>query len=76
MGNVLSNPGLQIVSQEIQNAANTLRDAQGDAKVLLVVDQLDLLLAAGGDAFGVVALGEIVMGLREVYALLRVSSQC
>jgi len=34
--------------------------------VVLVIDQLDLLLAAGGDQIGAVAIGEMLMGLREV----------
>lgn len=34
-------------------------------KVILVVDQLDLLLAAGGDVFSAVALGDMISGFRE-----------
>lgn len=57
------------MSHEILNVAKTLRDSEGGAQVLLVVDQLDLLLAAGGDAVGAVSIGEMLVGLREVCAI-------
>ncbi len=66
----LSNPSLDKVTQEIQSAAKTLRDTQGTAKVLLVVDQLDLLLAAGGEQIDAMDVGEMLMSLREVCALI------
>lgn len=65
-GNVtLSNPGLANVSQAIRDAVKALRDTQS-TKIILVVDQLDLLLAAGGDAVGAVEMGDFLMSLREV----------
>lgn len=69
-GNVtLTNPGLASVFEVIQNAVKTLRDTES-AKILLVVDQLDLLLAAGGDNIGAVDMGEFLMSLREVCFVL------
>ncbi|KAF8862591.1 hypothetical protein BDZ45DRAFT_585386 [Acephala macrosclerotiorum] len=70
-GKVLSNPSLQNVSQEFQYAVKALRDAKGTSRMLLVVDQLDLLLAAGGDGIGVGDVGEMLMGLRERSTNLR-----
>jgi elongator complex protein 6 len=61
---VLSNSGLSSVSGEIQQAIKTL---QGDGgKIVLVIDQMDLLLAAGGDQVTAGGMGDILMGLREV----------
>jgi elongator complex protein 6 len=62
----LSSPDLAIVSGEIQNVIRSLKDANGEGNVVLVIDQLDLLLAAGGDHVGAVDLGEMLIGLREV----------
>jgi elongator complex protein 6 len=62
----LSDPSLASVSREIQSAIQVLRDSEGAGKIVLVIDQLDLLLAAGGDQIGSVALGDILMSLREV----------
>src|SRR6187402_3010979 len=64
--NVLTNPGLASISKEIQLAIQALRDAQGAGKILLVIDQLDLVLATGGEQIGPVNVGEMLMGLREV----------
>jgi elongator complex protein 6 len=63
---ILESPSLAVVSEEIRGAIQALKDADGGSKVLLVVDQLDLLLAAGGDQIGVVNVGEMLMGWREV----------
>lgn len=38
----------------------------GQGRVVLVIDQLDLLLAAGGNTFSSNALGDMVMNLRQV----------
>jgi elongator complex protein 6 len=63
----LSSPDLKTVSEEIRQAVEGLKSGQdGPGKVLLVVDQIDLLLAAGGDSVTAIALGEVFMGLREV----------
>jgi elongator complex protein 6 len=63
---ILSNPALTSVSEEIRDAIQTLKDGQQGHKIVLVIDQLDLLLASGGDQIGAVGLGEMLMGLREV----------
>ena len=63
---IIRNPALANVSEEIQTAIESLKGGQERGKVVLVVDQLDLLLAAGGDQIGAVGLGELLMGLREV----------
>lgn len=66
----LSSPELAAVSGEIQRTIQNLKDAEGGGNVVLVIDQLDLLLAAGGDQVGAVNLGEMLIGLREVCSLL------
>lgn len=67
---LLSNPNLSAVSGEIQQAIQSL-SAQGDAsRVLLVIDQLDLVLATGGAQSGAVEVGEMLLGLREVCDLV------
>jgi elongator complex protein 6 len=63
----LSDPNLASVSGEVQNAAQALRNSEGTGKIILVIDQLDLLLAAGGDQIGSVSLGDMLMSLREVH---------
>jgi len=63
---VLSSPELVAVSREIQRNVQSLMDAEGGSKVILVIDQLDLLLAAGGDQIHTVDVGDMLMGLREV----------
>ena len=61
---VLSDASLSSVERDIQQAIQAL--GEGGGKVVLVVDQLDFLLAAGGEQVGAVSLGEMVLGLREV----------
>ena len=63
---ILSDPSLASVSRGVQNAIQTLRNSEGAGKIILVVDQLDLLLAAGGDQTGSVGLEDMLMSLREV----------
>jgi elongator complex protein 6 len=43
-----------------------LKDTERGGNVILIVDQLDLLLAAGGDEITAMSLGEMLLGLREV----------
>lgn len=63
----LSSPQLDRVSVDISEAVRQLKAGQENAgKILLVIDQLDLLLAASGDKIDAVALGEMLVGLREV----------
>ncbi|CAL3968041.1 hypothetical protein PZA11_006916 [Diplocarpon coronariae] len=63
---VLVSQNLESVSSEIQDAIRELKDSQGSGKVLMVIDQLDFLLAAGGEQVGVVEIGEMLLGLREI----------
>jgi elongator complex protein 6 len=63
--NILSSPDLTAVSMEIQRSIQSLKDVEG-GNVVLIIDQLDLLLAAGGDQIGAVNVGDMVMELREV----------
>lgn len=62
---VLRSPQLEIVSSQILEAISKLK-AQENRKVLLVLDQIDLLLAAAGDQADAVGFGEMLLGLREV----------
>ncbi|KAE9370629.1 hypothetical protein N431DRAFT_559749 [Stipitochalara longipes BDJ] len=62
---VLNSLDLAAVSREIQRSIQSLKDAQGGGNVFLLIDQLDLLLAAGGDQIGAVKLGEMLVGLQE-----------
>lgn len=66
----LSSPELTAVSGEVQRTIQSLKDAEGGGNIVLVIDQLDLLLAAGGDQVGAVNLGEMLIGLREVCSFL------
>lgn len=61
---ILSKSDLTSVSKEIRRVVETLKDEGG--KVLLVIDQIDLLLAAGDDQVTAIGMGEMMMGLREV----------
>ncbi|CAG8972099.1 hypothetical protein HYALB_00011231 [Hymenoscyphus albidus] len=62
---VLTNPGLSAVSSMIQNSINNLKAAAGSGeKILLIIDQPDLLLAAVGE-IGPTNLGDMLLGLRE-----------
>lgn len=79
---ILSSPELASVSGEVQKAIQALEEGNSKGKVLLVIDQLDLLLAAGGNGIGAVNLGEVLMGWREVcnailkhYSIFLISSQ-
>ncbi len=63
---VLGNSALASVTATIQEAIRGLQDARGSRKILLVVDQFDLLMAAGGDQIRAVDLSGMLMSLREV----------
>ena len=67
---VLDSADLKSVYQELLNAVSDLRAEQAEAKVMLLIDQPDLLLAAGGEQVSAPVLGELLMGLREVYNLV------
>ncbi|PBP28550.1 hypothetical protein BUE80_DR000559 [Diplocarpon rosae] len=62
---ILLSKSLDSISSEIQGAIRGLKDSQGSGKVLIVIDQLDFLLAAGGEQVGVVDIGEMLLDLRE-----------
>lgn len=62
---VLSSPGLAAVSEEIKRNIQSLEEA-GGGNIVLVIDQLDLLLAASGDQIRAVNVTEMLIGLREV----------
>lgn len=62
--NALSNPALEPVSREIMGSIQNLKE--GGGRILLVIDQLDLLLAAGGEHVSAVGLGDMLMCFREV----------
>jgi elongator complex protein 6 len=63
---ILMNSRLQDIPKQILSEAQQLK---GSGKVLLVIDQLDLLLAAGGEGVDAVGMGNMLMGLREVSVL-------
>lgn len=61
---VLSDPDLTAISKEIQHAIE-MYSQDGASRILLVIDQLDLLLATGGDRVSAVEIEEMLMGMRE-----------
>lgn len=63
----MTSPELASVSSEILKAVN--ESQLGGGKVLLVIDQLDLLLAAGGPGVGTIELGEALLDWREVRSI-------
>ena len=65
---VLSNPDLTAISKEIQHAIE-MYSQDGASRILLVIDQLDLLLATGGGRVSAVEIEEILMGMREVRSI-------
>ena len=68
---VLTDSRLESISKEISSSIESLDGGQGDGlgKVVLVIDQLDLLLAAGGEDVTPTGVGEMLLGLREVRLL-------
>jgi hypothetical protein len=70
--NVLSRPDLAAVSGEMQHNIQNLKDAEGGGKVILIIDQLDLFLAAGGDQITAVSIEEMLISLREVRIMLKI----
>jgi elongator complex protein 6 len=61
---ILSDSGMSSVEGDIQKALQGL--SEGGGKVILVLDQLDLLLATAGERIGAVEVGDVLLGLREV----------
>lgn len=53
----------------IREAIHNLAPDNGPSKILLFIDQLDLLLAAGDNQLGAVELGEMLLEAREVWDL-------
>jgi elongator complex protein 6 len=66
---VLNSPRLSSVSEEIKGAIQTLKNSEGGGRVFLIIDQLDLLLAAGGADIGPVDLQNMLVELQEVRLL-------
>lgn len=66
---ILVSAGLQDVSKQILASVQQLKGPEDGGKVLLVIDQLDLLLAASGEGVDAVGTGNMLMGLREVSTL-------
>lgn len=62
----LTSSVLSQASGEIHATIQAMKTSPGGSKVLLVVDQLDLLLAAGGDDINAMNLGEMMTGFRDV----------
>lgn len=68
---ILGKSDLASVSDEIGHAVETLRGGQdGGKNIILIMDQIDLLLATGGDHATAIEMGEMLLGLREVCHLL------
>lgn len=63
---ILSDTEFAPVSTEIKRTIQNLKHAEGGRNIILVIDQIDLLLAAGGDQIGAVNLEDMLMDLREV----------
>ena len=64
---ILSTSDLTTVSEEMRQALEGLKGGEdAKEKVVLVIDQVDLLLAAGGDQVTANELAEMLLGLREV----------
>jgi len=61
---VLRSPKLDVTAEDITNAIRQLKGS-GTDRILLVVDQLDLLLAAGDDEVSAVGLEALLMDLQE-----------
>ena len=60
---------MKSTEQIIQGVRNTIRALQSATgkKTLLVIDQMDLLLAMSGDGLGPVQLGDMLLDVREVF---------
>lgn len=67
---ILTSPALSKISEEILSAIKGLKSGD-DGKVVLIIDGLDLVLAAGGEAVTVGEIEDLVMDVREeVYATI------
>jgi len=66
----LNSDDLASISNVISQAIKELQ--VGEGRVLLVIDHLDLLLAAGGPKVDPIHLGELLLGWREVCFRLHV----
>ena len=64
---ILGKSDLASISDEIKRAVETLRVGQdGGTKIMLIVDQVDLFLATGGDHVTTSGVEEMLLALREV----------
>lgn len=66
---ILENPTLSGVAGEIQIAVKLLHSGIPGSKTILIIDQMDLLLATGGNKITPVNLEEMLLGLRHVCSL-------
>ena len=67
---ILVKSDLSSVYEAMRQALEGLKGSQEEGKILLVIDQVDLLLAAGGDEVTVNGVAEMLMALREVCNLI------
>lgn len=66
---ILTKSDLTSVAEEILKVVGTLKGGDdGRGKTILVIDQIDLLLAAGGNQVTAIGMEAMLMVLREVYA--------
>jgi elongator complex protein 6 len=63
---VISSPSLVSALDSIRNSIRALGTAAAGGKTLLIVDQLDLLLATSGDDIGPVQVENALLALRQV----------
>lgn len=63
---MLQSTDLSALTKAITTTIQQLKGREPQGKVLLVIDQLDLLLAAGGEAIKPGDLGDLLLTLREV----------
>jgi hypothetical protein len=54
------------IIQSIRNAIRSLQSYSSGGKAVLIIDQLDLLLALSGEELSPVQLSDILLDLREV----------
>jgi hypothetical protein len=54
------------IIQSIRNAIRSLQSYSSGGKTVLIIDQLDLLLALSGEELSPVQLSDILLDLREV----------
>jgi elongator complex protein 6 len=66
--NTLRSADLASIQSQIQEALRTSKANNDNGKVILVIDQLDLLLATSCDKISAVAISNMLLELRQVGA--------